>query len=195
MNQCRIDACVSHHARQWCVFRKFSHPLFIAPITLCIMLAVVALMTSCIDEDDPDTTAPAPPPGEEFGAVDTQIAQGDVPTSIGGNELTPAIDPCGEAVPAVAVDVGVRQTVVGDVVNVRKADGPDEPVTLLEMGEQGGAVPFAIAIPDSALGAFPNDPAQLYEGEEVCVNGVVQEFEGTPVIFVAGDGEIVKTAR
>jgi hypothetical protein len=174
---------------------RFTHPLLIAPVMLCAMLLVAALLTACIDDDDPDNTAPAPPPGEEFGAVDTQIAQGDVPTSIGGNELTPAIDPCGQGVPPVAVTVGVRQTVVGDVVNARKVAGPGEPVTLLEMGEQGGNVPFAIAIPDSALGAFAEDPVELYRGSEVCVNGVVQEFEGTPVIFVAGDSEIVKPQR
>lgn len=154
---------------------------------LFALLVVVVALTACIEGDDPDTTAPAPPPGEEFGGVPTDSA--------GGNTLTPAIDPCGEAVPAAIVEPGTRQTVIGDVVNVRKAAGPHEPLTLLEFGEEGGDVPFAIAIPDRVLDEFAQPPAELYAGVEVCVNGVVQEFEGIPVIFIAGDGEIVTTGE
>jgi hypothetical protein len=145
------------------------------------LLTAIAL-TACIEGEDPDTTAPAPPPGEEFG---------DVPTGIvGGNELTPAIDTCGGAVPAPAVDIGERQTVIGDVINVREVEDAQGAVTLLEMGERGGDVPFAIAIPARDAPAFVGSFDE-YVGKEICVNGVVQEYAGTPVIFVAEPGELV----
>jgi len=162
--------------------RKPPIPLLVPPVALGLMLVVVFLLTACIEGEDPDTTAPAPPPGEEFGDVPTGIA--------GGNELTPVIDPCGEAVPATAADLGERQTVIGDVINVREVEDPRGAVTLLEMGEQGGDVPFAIAILERDVPAFVG-PFDDYVDKEICVNGVVQEYMNTPVIFVVEPGELV----
>jgi hypothetical protein len=160
--------------------------LLIPPVALVAMLVLVVTMSSCIEGDDPDTTAPAPPPGEEYGDVPTGIA--------GGNELTPVITTCGEAVPAAAADTGERQTVVGDVVNVREVQDASGSVSLLEMGEAGGDVPFAVGIPERYLAAFAF-PLTDYVGKELCVNGVVQEYMGAPTVFIAGPGELVETQQ
>jgi hypothetical protein len=161
-------------------------PLLIPPVMLCAMLVVVLLITAC-DDPDPETSPPGPPPGAEVGDVPTELAT--------GNELTPVLTPCGEGVPPAAVEVGAQQTVMGDVVNTRVVEDELGSVTLLEMGEEGGSVPFAIAMTEQAAGDLSASPEELYAGQEVCVNGVVQDLQGTPVIFVASGEEIITTSE
>jgi len=158
--------------------------LLIPPATLFIALIVIVLLTACIGADEPETGAPGPPSAEEE-AGEGATGGGNVLTpQAGGAEETPAVDPCSEAVPAAAAEVGVRQTVIGNIVTSRAVEDELGRTVLLEMGEEGGDVPFAIAIPESALGGFPPNYEDVYGGEEVCVSGVVQDFQGVPTIFI-----------
>jgi hypothetical protein len=65
-----------------------------------------------------------------------------------------------------------------------------ERVTLLEMGEPGGPVPFAIAMSDAAVARVPVPVQEAYVGRIVCVSGVVQDFQGIPVIFVTDPSDL-----
>jgi hypothetical protein len=110
-------------------------------------------------------------------------------------ELTPEVKDCGVAQPPVAVQPGTRQSVAGTVVASRLVGAPRDQTMVLEMGAAGGNVPFAIVIPERAFDNFPRPPDQLFEGQEVCVAGVVEEFMGTPAIVVTQPAEIVRLER
>ena len=152
---------------------------------LVAALALMLLFTACIDEDDPKSAAPGPPSAGENG--DDEGVGGELVTR---TTDTPVVDPCAAAVPAVAVDDGTRQTIVGTVANVREVLGEDgDPTVLLEMGEQGGDVPFAVAIPAARTEQFARTP-DSYQGEDICVTGVPQDFLGTPTIFINEESEL-----
>lgn len=158
------------------------------------MLLAVVLLTACSSGTDPDTGAPVGP-GESEDVGTPPVGGGANATS--ENELsrvTREATSCGEAVPASVVEAGSSQTVVGTVVASRTVDDQLGAVTLLEMGEEGGAVPFAIAISEDSLSRFPESPEALYVGREVCVQGAVQDFAGTLVIFAQGESDVTVAA-
>jgi hypothetical protein len=140
----------------------------------------MAGLTACTSEDDHTSTAPGPPPPHLI----------DVTPASGGALDTPVAPPCSEADPPVVAEVSRRQTISGRIVAVREVEDELGRPTLLEMGEPGGTVPFAIALSDAALAQFPVPVEEAYIGRTVCVSGVVQELYGIPVIFASGPSDL-----
>jgi hypothetical protein len=98
--------------------------------------------------------------------------------------------PCSEADAPVAAEVSRRQTISGRVVAAREVEDELDRITLLEMGEPGGPVPFAIAMSEAAVARLPVPVEEAYVGRTVCVTGVVQDLQGIPVIFVTDPSEL-----
>jgi hypothetical protein len=108
----------------------------------------------------------------------------------GGALNTPVAPPCSEADAPVAAEVSRRQTISGRVVAAREVEDELDRITLLEMGEPGGPVPFAIAMSDAAVARVPVPVEEAYIGRIVCVSGVVQDLQGIPVIFVTDPSDL-----
>lgn len=168
---------------------RFPYPLVIPPVMLCAALIVALLFMACADEtgqngagdlDDGDNGAPSAP-GE--GQVDR------IPPVVPTLE-----DPCARAIRPDEALLAERQLVRGTITGARTVDDPLGGVTMLELGEQGGDdSDFAIAITQAALGNFDGEGEALgYEGQEVCAEGVVQEYFDTRVIFVQEPSQIVQ---
>ena len=129
------------------------------------------------------------------------------PITLGGDDTTPLndgtpfdpfeelVDNCDGASPGVVVEAGERATIAGEVVGTSVASDSQGSVFVLELGAEGGDVLFAIAIPERALPNFPAPPRETYDGEQICVSGVVVDYQGIPTIFVTQPGEIREIER
>jgi hypothetical protein len=144
-------------------------------LAVCAIVAFTAL-AGC-SRDDPDLTGPGLP-GPRPPTLPPQL---EVTPVAGGALDTPVVEPCsGLASPPVAARVNERQTISGRAVAVHEIEDELGRVTLLELGEPGGPLVFAIAIPID----------ELYIGKTVCVNGVVQDLGDVPVIFALTPADI-----
>jgi hypothetical protein len=136
-------------------------------------LILVALAASCGDDGG--------------GSSDTEVPIAIATTAV------PETASCENAVPPVTTRVGERYSVRGAVTGTSIAEDARGRSFVLELGAEGGGVPFAVAIPESAAGNFGDEPRDLYDGREICVSGVVIDHHGVPTIFVTSPEEIVES--
>lgn len=87
--------------------------------------------------------------------------------------------------------VGQKITVCGKVFGSKFLDKAKGQPTFLNVGAAYPNAPFTVVIFGETRKAFSDSPEKLYNGKNICVTGVVQEYKGKVEIVVSKADEIV----
>ena len=90
-----------------------------------------------------------------------------------------------------AKHIGDSVTVCGKIYGGKYFDKSDNKITLLNMGAAYPQSPLTIVIEETGRKNFTIKPEEFYADKEVCINGVVKEFEGKPQIIISKEADIV----
>jgi hypothetical protein len=146
-------------------------------IHIAAILAVSALNAACAATDDVTVDQEPDPQSTPFQSTPAE-------------PFNPVEATCTSPVQPSDARVGERQAITGIVTGTSTVEDARGSAVVLEMTREGGDTPFAVAIPQDAVTNFPEPPADTYDGSQICVRGVVQDFMGVPTIFVTLPNEI-----
>lgn len=151
-------------------------------ITIAALLGALALLAAACRAGQP--AAPSQP----------SVVPQPTPIEARGEGPKPGVTPprasCDGAGPPVGLRAGERRTVRGVVLDTGQISAAQGTVTVLEVGGRGGGATLRVAIPERALGNFPEPPAQAYAGRDICVSGVVIDYYGSLAIIATLPEEI-----
>ena len=88
--------------------------------------------------------------------------------------------------------IGQQKTVCGTVASAHHAvlTGVDNVPTFLHLNKPYPHQVFTVLIGGLDRGKFEKPPETLYSGKEICVTGMIQSYQGRPVIVVKDPGQI-----
>jgi hypothetical protein len=161
-----------------------------ACLRIAVLIAPLCIAAGCGDDGAPSEEPPsiiALPSVPGAGAYDP-----DATPAQGGAVAAPILTApsCDVATGPDGAPSGTRRTVTGTVVSSRIAGDARGTALLLELDGPANGAPFAIAISEDDLEAFPRSPEAMFAGSAVCVAGVVVDYAGTRAIFVTDPIEI-----
>lgn len=87
-----------------------------------------------------------------------------------------------------AKHVGDTVTVCGKIFGGRHFEGKR---TLLNMGAAFPKSPLTIVVDEVNLKNFSSAPEEMYKDKEVCIKGLVKEYNGKPQIFIIKEEDVV----
>jgi len=87
--------------------------------------------------------------------------------------------------------IGDRLTVCGPVAGTFWASGSNGKPTFLNVGnDHPNSNRFVVVIWVQNRGNFPESPEQYYAGRNICVTGLIQEYNGVPQIEATSPSQI-----
>lgn len=89
-----------------------------------------------------------------------------------------------------AQHVGERETVCGSVASTHFASQSRGQPTFLNLDKPYPSQIFTVVIWGSARRQFSDPPEMYYSHKDVCVNGVIKNYRGTPEIVVKSPSQI-----
>jgi len=102
-----------------------------------------------------------------------------------------AADHAGSLAPFQAADrIGERATVCGRVANTYYSCFVSQQPTFINFGKPYPDHVFSVAILGKDRGNFDNCPEKLFAGRDVCVTGLIESYDGKPVMKVRDQTQV-----
>ena len=111
----------------------------------------------------------------------TIVVLGLLPLPAGAQNLSPA---------QAAEHIGEKATVCGKVANTYYSCFVSRQPTFINFGKPYPDHVFSLVIAGEDRGAFDNCPEKLFAGREVCATGLIEEYDGKPLMTVKDQSQV-----